>query len=365
MKPKHLSPFIVAYFLLLFAITILLMGRLLWPFSAILILSFLLVNLFRPIYNFIKRYTTRHFASFLTCSLIVILVFVPLIFFASSLSTEAATYLQHLKDIHLSVKIKDFMQQNTLMHNLQGRLSAFGITFSGDNFSREFNNYAHMFGAMVYNTARAWAANILSFVIDFALMILTIFFLLVDYERLVDFIQLLSPLPNDQEGQLISKFQDISKAIIIGNGICGLIQGTAAGLLFTYLGIDAPIMWGGIMAVMAFLPIVGIGIILIPTALIFFAYGQIGTAVAITIFYLTLSISVDTLLKPKLVGRSAKMNTLLVFFAILGGIHVFGVLGIIYGPLIVTAFLTMAEFYLKNYAGHIKAAAGGSGVSAP
>ncbi len=360
MEQKHLSPFTIAYFLLLFTVAILLLGRLLWPFSAILIISFLLVNLFRPIYNFINRYTSRHFASFLTCSLIVMLVFVPLIFFASSLSTEAATYLQHLKDIHLNIKIKDFIQKNTLIAGLQERLSAFGITFSPDSFSQEFNNYAHMLGVMVYNTARAWAANILSFVIDFALMILTIFFLLVDYDRLLDFVQLLSPLPNEQEKQLITKFQDISKAIILGNGICGLIQGVTGGLLFAYMGINAPILWGGIMAVMAFLPIVGIGIILIPTALIFFFDGQLATAVVFIIFYLTLSISVDTLLKPRLVGRSAKMNTLLVFLAILGGINVFGVLGIIYGPLIVTAFLTLTEIYLKNYAGYIKAAEGGA-----
>jgi predicted PurR-regulated permease PerM len=355
-EQKHLSPFIVKYFLLLFAITILLVGRLLWPFVSILILSFLLVNLFQPIYNFINRYTSKPFASLLTCSLIILLVFVPLTFFVSSLSQEAAAYLQYIQDIHLSVKIKDFIQHNSIIANLQERLSAFGITFNPDNFSQEFNNYARLFGVFVYDKASAWAANILNFIIDFTLMFLTIFFLLVDYDRLVDFIQKLSPLPNDQEAQLITKFQDISKAIILGNGICGLIQGIAGGLLFAYLGINAPILWGGIMGVMAFLPIVGIGIILIPAAIIFFISSQMGLAIFIIIFYLFLSLSVDTLLKPKLVGSRVKMNTLLVFLSILGGLSVFGMLGIIYGPLIITAFLTMSEIYLKNYDHHIKTA---------
>jgi len=356
MENKPLSPYIVKYFLLLFVITILFMGRLLWPFSSILILSFLLVNLFRPTYDFINRYTSKPFASFLTCSLIVILVFVPLVFFASSLSQEASAYLQNIKDIHLSVKIKDFIQHNSIITNLQARLSTFGITFNPDNFSQEFNNYARMFGVLVYAKASGWAANILNFIIDFTLMILAIFFLLIDYDRLVDFIQHLSPLPNDQEAQLITKFQDISKAIILGNGICGLLQGVAGGLLFAYLGINAPILWGGIMGVMAFLPIVGIGIVLVPTAIIYFISAQVGLAIFIVIFYLVLSISVDSLLKPKLVGRKAKMNTLLVFLSLLGGLNVFGVLGIIYGPLIVTAFLTMSEIYLKNYDYHIRSA---------
>ncbi len=354
MKEKQLSPYIVKYFLLLFTIAILLMGRLLWPFSSILILSFLLVNLFRPIYNYINRYTSRHFASFMTCSLIVLLVFVPLIFFVNSLSQEAATYLQHIKDINLSIKIKDFIQHSPMIAHLQERLSILGVKFNPDNFSQEFNNYARMFGLFVYDKASAWAANILTFIIDFTLMIMTIFFLLVDYDRLVDFIQRLSPLPNDQETYLINKFQDISKAIILGNGICGLIQGVAGGLLFAYLGINAPILWGGAMGVMAFLPIVGVGIILIPTAFIFGLGGKIGLAIAIVFFYLFLSISVDTLLKPKLVGSRVKMSTLLVFLGIIGGLNVFGMLGIIYGPLIVTAFLTMSDIYINNYDSYIK-----------
>ncbi len=209
-------------------------------------------------------------------------------------------------------------------------------------------------GMFLYGKASAWAANIVNFVIDFALMVLISFFLLIDYERLVDFVKRLSPLPDEQEEQLIGKFQGISQAIILGNGICGILQGLAGGILFTYLGVNAPILWGGIMAVMAFLPIVGIGIILVPTAALFFVKGHLGLAIFIMIFYVITSISIDSLLKPKLVGRQMKMHTLLVFLSLIGGLSVFGVLGIIYGPLIITAFLTMADIYTKNYDSYVK-----------
>lgn len=356
MAKKTINPFVLKYFLLLFTITILLTGYLLWPFVSILILAILLSNLFRPIYNFYRRYTSPQFASLLTCGLIVLLVFVPLTFFANSISQEAVSYLQYLQDIHLGLKLKAFIQHSTFIATLQDRLhNTFGIKFNPDNFSQEFSNYARMFSLLLYDKASAWAANIFNFIIHFSLMILISFFLLIDYDRLVDFLQRLSPLPNDQEDQLIDKFQDISKAIILGNGICGLLQGLAGGLLFAYLGINAPILWGGIMGIMAFLPIVGVGIILIPTAIIFFIKGQLGLAIFIAIFYLVLTLSVDSLLKPNLVGRKVKMNTLLIFLTIIGGLSVFGVLGIIYGPLIITAFLTMSEIYLKDYDPYIKA----------
>ncbi len=67
------------------------------------------------------------------------------------------------------------------------------------------------------------------------------------------------------------------------------------------------------------------------------------------VFYLILSVSVDNLLKPKLVGQRVKMHTLLVFLSIIGGLNIFGILGIIYGPLVITAFLTLTDIYRTNY----------------
>lgn len=338
------------YFLALFILTILLMGRLLWPFASILILSLLLVNLFRPVYLGLRRRSSPHFASLITCSLIVLLVFVPLTFFVIALSKEAMAYAQYLKDINLADQIKGLMQNNTLLASAQGRLADFGFTLRTDDLSANLSNYASDAALFLYVKARAWAANILMFMIAFALMIVIIFFLLVDSDRLLKFILRLSPLPSRQNQQLIQKFQEIAQALLLGNGICGLLQGVVGGLLFVSFDFSSPILWGMIMAVAAFLPIVGIGLVLLPAALIVLMKGFIGQAVFIVFFYLALSMSVDYLLKPQLVGRKVNMHPILVFLGILGGMQLFGLLGIIYGPLVITAFLTMSDIYLKNYA---------------
>lgn len=103
------------------------------------------------------------------------------------------------------------------------------------------------------------------------------------------------------------------------------------------------------MAILAFLPILGIGLVLLPTAILLAVNGSIGQAVITLIFYITVSFSVEYIVKPKLVGDHVKMHTLLVFLSIIGGMSVFGVLGIIYGPLIVTAFLTLSDLYILEY----------------
>jgi predicted PurR-regulated permease PerM len=92
----------------------------------------------------------------------------------------------------------------------------------------------------------------------------------------------------------------------------------------------------------------------VPTSAIFFLKGQVGAAIFMLIFYATLTFSVEYILKPWMVGGRVKMHTLVVFLSILGGLSVYGVLGIIYGPLIVTAFLSLADIYRDNYSEHVR-----------
>ena len=186
------------------------------------------------------------------------------------------------------------------------------------------------------------------------MMILIIFFLLIDQDKLVDFVIAVSPLPDDEDRLLLEKFEEISNAILKGNGICGLIQGILGGVVFAILGFNSPLLWGGIMAILAFLPIFGVGLVMIPASVILMFSGRVGEGVFLFFFYLGLSFSMEYMIKPKMVGDEVQMHTLLVFLAILGGLSVYGVLGIIYGPLIVTAFLTLTEIYFAKYDAHVQ-----------
>jgi len=343
------TPMVLKYFLLLFLAAIILMGRLLWPFLSILIISFLLAGIFQPVFNLINRRFSDSFASLLTCLLIILLVFIPLMFFVGALSKEALGLYNLSKGTNISLKIKELVFESNLMVRLQDIMAGYGIVLEPEKVGQVLSDLSGKAGLFFLNQAKAWAANVMLTVFNFFMMIITIFFLLIDSEKLVDFILRLSPLPDDQERQLIHKFKKIAGAVLIGNGICGLIQGVLGGLAFALFGLNAPILWGGIMLVLAFLPIFGIGLVLIPAALWLALQGHPGQGITMLIFYAVLSFSVEYLLKPKLVGKQVKMHTLLVFLAILGGLKLYGVLGIIYGPLIITTFLTMSEIYQANY----------------
>lgn len=353
-KNSKLNPAQTRYFLLVFITSFFLLGLILSPFWQLLILAFLLAGIFKPLYNWLCRWMSRYTASFLTCGLVALIVFVPLTLCIGALSTEALN-LYHLgKDINLLLKLQQMIQNNTLAMQAQEVLAGFGVEFEADELNRMVSNLAGMAGLFIYNQASTWAANIMKFVVQFCFLILVIYFLLIEIDRLILFMKRLSPLPDSQDDLLMQKFMEISGVILVGNGISGLFQGILGGLLFAILDLNSPVLWGGIMAILAFLPIFGIGLVLVPTSLILLINDSMGQAAITFVFYIVLSFSVEYLVKPKFIGDQVKMHTLLVFLSIIGGMSIFGVLGIIYGPLIVTAFLTLTEIYLNEYLPHPK-----------
>ncbi|MDH4318460.1 MAG: AI-2E family transporter [Desulfobulbaceae bacterium] len=346
----ELNNFRARYFLFVFFLVTILLGLVLWPFWQLLVLAFLLAGIFRPVYSHLLRRIPPWFSSLLTCMLITLIVFIPLMFCIGALSTEALNLYQLGKDSNVLLKIQHLLQNNTLAMEAQEVLARYNINFKPEDITGMISSLARTMGLFIYNQASTWAGNIMSFALQFCILILVTFFLFMELDRLLAFLKKLSPLPNEQTDTLMTKFMEISGAILVGNGISGVFQGFLGGALFAILGLKSPVLWGGIMAILAFLPIFGIGLVLIPTSLILALNGYIGQGLVTFSFYMILSFSVEYLAKPKFVGDHVQMHTLLVFLAIIGGMSVFGVLGIIYGPLIVTAFLSLSEIYLQNYA---------------
>jgi predicted PurR-regulated permease PerM len=209
------------YFLLIFLISILFLGHILWPFWSILVLSFLLTNIFRPVYRIFEKQMPKTGASILTCLLITVIVFIPLLFFVGALSSEALDVYQWGRSTQIGMKLQIFMQDSPLILQFQTYLEGFGFNFEPAQITAMFSYLAKMAGLFIYNQASGWAANILQFIFLFFMMILIVFFLLIDLDKLINFLVAVSPLPDDEDRLLVEKFEEIANAILKGNGICG------------------------------------------------------------------------------------------------------------------------------------------------
>jgi len=342
---------ILWFFIGLFLVSCILLGWLFRPFFSIIVIAGVVAGVFNPLYRMFiaKEVITPPFASFLTCIIIFFVLFVPIAFFVGVLSKEAYDLYLTAKDAVLSDRIQSLLEDNVWVF-----FAKFNVDISVEELKRMISQLATVVGFFLYDQARAIASNMFAFIIIFILMLLVIYYLLIDGDRLVTYIVDLSPLPDEQNNALVNKFKDMAGAILIGNGLGGLIQGILGGLTFAIIGIKSPFLWGVIMGLLAFLPILGIGLVMIPAAVYLFLTSKIVAGIFLIIFYVILSGGIEYIFKPKLVGKRVQMHPLLVFFSIIGGLQLFGILGIIYGPLVVTGFLTLSEIYHTHYQGMVE-----------
>lgn len=351
MQEKTTTDLILWFFLGLFLISILLIGWLLLPFFSTIVLAAVVTGLFHPVYQYVvdKFRMTPYLAAFITCMLIFFILFVPILFFTGILSKEAYDLYIMGKSAVLSGSLNKLLENSRAVEKINMVLSNINIQFTVADLNKSVSELGKFIGLFLFEQAKMITSNILSFVVNFFFMLLITFFLLMDSKKLIEFITDLSPLPKDQDEKLIQKFKDMSVAVLIVNGLGGIIQGTIGGIVFAVFGLKSPFLWGVLMALLAFVPIIGIGVVFLPAALFLFLKGRIFAAVFFVICYAVLFFGVEYILKPKIVGNRVKMHILLIFLSIIGGMRLFGILGIIYGPLIVTCFLTLVDIYHENY----------------
>lgn len=340
---------ILWFFLVLFILSLFLVGKLLWPFFSVIVLASVVSGLFYPVYKFFAKRFNETLSSILTCLLIFFTLFLPLLSFISVLVNEAHGFVQYANSPEISNSIKKFFINDQLFEKANGFLAGFNIHISYENISSTIGSIGKILGSFLLEQAKSIASHFMSLVINFCLMLLVSFYLLIDGNKLIWFIIDLSPLPDEQDKKLVDKFRDMAGAVLIGNGLSGIIQGVAGGLIFAICGLWSPFLCGVLMGFLAFLPIVGIAIVFVPALIYLLATGKIGYSIFLVVSYLILTGGIEYMLKPVVVGKHVKVHTLLVFLSIVGGLKMFGILGIIYGPLIITFFLTLTDIYNSSY----------------
>lgn len=339
------------FFLALFCISIFLLGNLIVPFTATIVLGVVITGVFRPVFTVFTKKLSLRMAGMITCFIIFFVVFIPVVFFVGILSKEALGLYNLARDAVFSNQLIQVLENTRALDRINDLLARAGVqkVVSWQELLSPVSELGKMVGFSLFQQARFLTSNLLNLVFYFFLMLIVVFYMFIDGHRFVQYLYDLSPLQDEHDKKLFEKFNEMAGAVLIGNGLGGVIQGTAGGLLFWFLGLNSPLLWGVIMGFMAFLPIVGIGIVLVPAAVFFMLENSVVTGIGILVFYGVLSWGIEYIFKPRLVGDRVAMHPLIVFFAIIGGLKVYGLMGIIYGPLIATLFLTLSDIYFSSF----------------
>jgi len=299
--------------------------------------------LFYPLYAFILKYLRwKSAASFIVLLVILVVVLGP-ISYLSFLLIQELRELTASTDAGVISGFRDMVQHPALKSFLERIMSFFNIT--EDELHQALNENIRQIGQDVLGGIRKGIAGVITGFLDFIFMTITIFFFLKDGPGFARKLLELMPFSDSQKNTLVEKLKDIVIATMFGGVVVAIVQGFAGGIAFALLGISSPVLWGFAMSIASFLPIIGPFIIWMPAAVYLFLQGFVGKGVALLLIG-TFGISlIDNFLRPAIIGTRAKMHYLPLFFTVLGGIKVFGLIGIILGPLVFALFLSVIEVF--------------------
>jgi predicted PurR-regulated permease PerM len=193
--------------------------------------------------------------------------------------------------------------------------------------------------------------NIASGIVQAFFVLFTMYYLFKDGDTIVDKLPAALPLSSEQSDAIIVRTKQVVGASVYGVVTIALIQGILGGIMFWILGVPSPLLWAVLMAFVCMIPVAGSFVVWLPLSIYLIATGHWTKAIILIVWGALIISTVDNVLRPKLVGTQTKLHELFVFFSVLGGISVFGLLGIVLGPVVLAITLgLLSTFQLRTKA---------------
>lgn len=313
------------------------------PFLTAIIWAIVLSIVFYPLYAFISRYLKiKSIASLITILLILVLIIAPFTYLTYTLVDELQVVAARLNENRL-----DSVHEVIHRFHASRFFQAIGSFMGVDELASEdvmMENIKNIGKALVSQLPMG-ISNVLSAGVNFIFMIFTTFVLFRDGPAVLSKTKDYMPFKDHQKERLTSQIQDIVVSTVYGGVLVAIIQGIFGGIAFFLLGIASPVLWGVAMSIMSFVPILGTFIIWGPTSAYLVMQGNYMKGVGLFLFGILVISMVDNVLKPLIIGSRTKMPTIVILFSVLGGIKLFGILGLVMGPLITAIFISIFDIF--------------------
>lgn len=309
------------------------------PFFVPLTWAAVFAIVFYPVYIFILNYIRRPSpASLATVAIVLIVILGPL----SYLSYRLVGELQDLSNTGLTVEGVRSAYQNSFVHDLANRVLPVlhldeqqAITYVVDGLSNLSKRLLHLIPGGLGSVASAFTT--------FFIMTFVLFFFFKDGSSYVAKILEYLPFSQRNKERLSKQAKDVVVSTIYGGVAVALAQGIVGTLGFISVGLSSPALWGLATAITSFIPFIGSHIVWVPICLYLLVTGHILKAAILAAFGVLGIGLVDNVIRPLFIRGRARLSFLLTFFAVLGGIQAFGLIGIIVGPLIMALFISLID----------------------
>ena len=321
MEKEKISKITIGLILLLLAYISYLIVK---PYLITILTSAVLAYLFFPIKKKLKI-PSNTISALLVLLIIIVIAVLPLSLLTKSLIDESITvYNSRIIDTGVA-QITEFVNNNQEVEEILTESTKTGLSYLASTLSK---------------SVLSLPSTLLNILIGFYM----IFYILASGEKIAKFIKKQTPIKNKEK--ILKHINDAIHSIVHGTLITAVIQFVIAAIGFKILGIQSPILWAFIIALLAFIPFAGSTLVWVPMLIIEIILGKYPEAIGVLIIGIIVS-SIETFLRPKIIGSKAAIHPTIVLIGALGGITVFGIIGIIIGPIILSAFTIILQDYQR------------------
>ncbi len=317
-------------------------------YLAALFLAGVLTGIVYPVYRWLlSRFGGREsLASITTLLLVLGAIVVPLIVFFGIVAGQAVEVTQVV-----APWVERQLQSSTTGDQMLPDWLPFTDKlqeYSGEIMSRAADLARKAGGFLVGSLSKITQVGA-AFLVNLFVMLYAMFFFLISGPMMVRKIMGYLPLSSSDKEQILEVGLSVSRATIKGTLVIGIVQGALGGLGLAVAGVTGAAFWGTIMVVLSIIPGIGTALIWVPAVVYLLISGKTIAGIGLAIWSAAVVGTVDNVLRPRLVGRETKMPDLLILISTLGGLSLFGVLGLVVGPVIAAFFLAVWTIYGKIF----------------
>jgi predicted PurR-regulated permease PerM len=331
----------VVLFYSIIAILAYLSYRIFEPFLYSLAWAAILVVLTYPVYERVERRWGPSRAALATTAGVTLLIIVPLIFVASAFVKQA---VDAVRSVRLGVELGHYAWVNRLWQRVQERFPSLipsDVGTAWGNYAQEAARYAAgRVGEILRNGAR--------FVVELAFAILAMFYFYRDGDTIVLRVRNGLPFEEPQRVRLLADTHSLIFATVLSSLTAAAVHGVIGALTFALTGIPSPVFWGVLMGFFSFIPLIGTALVWVPLALSLILGGHVVAGIILAAVCSVVIGLIDNLVRPLMISGHAEMSMLLIFIGVLGGIEVFGLLGVVLGPIVIATAGTLLEVYVPR-----------------
>ena len=315
--------------------------RLFQPYLTSLAWASIAVIVFHPVYRRLDDRIGATAAASISTMAVMLTLVVPGGLLATTFVREATHASQDLAQAVADGRLDRFQD---LLGWAQQRM----LGLEGWDLASIARTGAERVAAFIAGQAGTVVRNVAGFLVDLIIMLFATFFLFRDGRTLLGKLRRAIPFEAGKRDRIIEQTRDLVYASVMSTLVVAILQGALGGLAFAILGIGAPVLWGVVMAFTSLIPVVGSGIIWGPAAVYLLVSGSVARGLILVVIGVGMIGMVDNVVRPLILSGRTQLNGLLVLISLLGGIGLFGFIGVVLGPILVATGVGLLEAYTRD-----------------